>query len=288
MPVLRHAYLIMAHADFALLRTLVSALDDADHDIYVHIDRKVKELPELHAGHAALEVFQEVDVRWGDLSVVEAEYALFGRALQHGGYAYYHLLSGSDLPIKPVHQIKRFFADHAGTDFVDVYPCPAKELDRHFRRYHLFPDRFKSGGLASLAVRAVRAFFLRLQMLTGWRRNRDIDFRKGSQWLSLTEPTLREVMGAHDWVRQIFHHTFCPDEVFVQTICARSLRARRLISDDGWGTWHYRYIDWSGHHVHTLTQADAGRLRDSDALFARKFSSDSPEIIETVLQWLQA
>ena len=140
----------------------------------------------------------------------------------------------------------------------------------------------------NLSVRAVRAVFLRLQMLTGWRRNRGIEFRKGSQWLSLTEPTLREVVEAHDWVRQVFHHTFCPDEVFVQTICALSPQARRLISDDGWGTWHYRYIDWSGDHIHTLTMADAGRLRETDALFARKFSSGSPEIIETVLKWQQA
>ena len=39
----KHAYLIMAHSDFGLLRKLIVLLDDARNDIYVHVDKKARE-----------------------------------------------------------------------------------------------------------------------------------------------------------------------------------------------------------------------------------------------------
>lgn len=36
---MKHAYLILAHGDFALLQCLVSALDDERNDLYVHVDK---------------------------------------------------------------------------------------------------------------------------------------------------------------------------------------------------------------------------------------------------------
>ena len=39
---MRHAYLIIAHNEPEILQMLISALDDARNDIYVHIDKKSK------------------------------------------------------------------------------------------------------------------------------------------------------------------------------------------------------------------------------------------------------
>ena len=38
----KHAYLIMSHNDFYILEKLLRLLDDRRNDIYVHIDKKVK------------------------------------------------------------------------------------------------------------------------------------------------------------------------------------------------------------------------------------------------------
>ncbi len=38
----RHAYLIMAHNEFHMLKKLINELDDERNDIYIHIDRKTK------------------------------------------------------------------------------------------------------------------------------------------------------------------------------------------------------------------------------------------------------
>ena len=101
---MKHAFLIMAHGSLPLLRVLLSMLDDERNDIFLHIDRKSDMLDgaePLVLSKARLFVLeQRVDVRWGNLSQIKAEYVLFEEALKHGPYAYYHLLSGQDLPIK--------------------------------------------------------------------------------------------------------------------------------------------------------------------------------------------
>ena len=44
----RHAYLIMAHNEWELLNTLLSLIDDSRNDIFLHIDKKVKKMPEIY------------------------------------------------------------------------------------------------------------------------------------------------------------------------------------------------------------------------------------------------
>ena len=37
---MKHAYLILAHNEFEVLRKLISALDDPRNDIFIHFDEK--------------------------------------------------------------------------------------------------------------------------------------------------------------------------------------------------------------------------------------------------------
>ena len=53
---MKHAYLILAHNEFGLLQTLVSCLDDPRNDIFIHIDKKVKEMPKLKAAKAGMTI----------------------------------------------------------------------------------------------------------------------------------------------------------------------------------------------------------------------------------------
>ena len=78
---MKHAYLILVHNDFEILGQLIRAIDDERNDIYIHFDRKVAHCPDCRTLHAGLMVLTErIDVRWGDVSVVRAEYALFDAA----------------------------------------------------------------------------------------------------------------------------------------------------------------------------------------------------------------
>ena len=108
-----------------------------------------------------------MDVRWGDISVVDAEFALFDEAYRRGEYSYYHLLSGVDMPLKTQNYIHRFFEKNAGKEFVGYYQGNiSKEIDRKVCRWHLFPKSFKEteGGLA-VTKRVLRAGCVRLKSL---------------------------------------------------------------------------------------------------------------------------
>ena len=280
---MKHAYLILAHHEFALLQTLIGCLDDARNDIFVHIDRKVRELPALHADKARLTVLRHrVDVRWGDYSVVEAEYALFGAALKAGPYAYYHLLSGVDLPIKGQDYIHAFFQEHQGQEFIGYTLTEmTPELVRKVQRWHLFPGDFKN---RSQIRRALRSGWIRVQEAVGYRRNRQVDFKKGSQWVSVTEAMVRCFLEHELWARKVFTHTFCSDEMVFQTLCWDSPLRFALYNTQDDGTGCMRLIGWRDNgELVDWSAADYDRIAASPALFARKFNSSDPAFIDSIL-----
>lgn len=98
---MKFAYLILAHHNFSQLQLLLDLLDDKRNDIYVHIDKKIKETVVLNTVKSKLYCVEDrVNVAWGDISQIKAEYKLFRMAFNNGPYDYYHLISGDDLPIK--------------------------------------------------------------------------------------------------------------------------------------------------------------------------------------------
>ena len=124
---MKHAYLIIAHNEFEILKRLIQALDDERNDIYIHFDRKLNHYPDCRTSYAKLTFLEErMDVRWGDISVVDAEFALFDEAYRRGEYSYYHLLSGVDMPLKTQNYIHRFFEKNAEKSLLatirEIYP----------------------------------------------------------------------------------------------------------------------------------------------------------------------
>ena len=76
----RHAFMIMAHEDPVVLRTLLASLDDPRHDIYLHVDPRASgmDVAGLVGGvrQAHTEVVTPMKVNWGGFSQVRCELAL--------------------------------------------------------------------------------------------------------------------------------------------------------------------------------------------------------------------
>mgnify|MGYP000980063401 CR=1 FL=1 len=112
---MKHAYLILAHHEPEVLQLLLTSLDDARNDIFLHIDRRSKRLfarfEKWQPQSAGFFLLEEREApAWGHISIVRAELRLFSAALAQGEeYAYYHLLSGMDLPLKSQDEIHDFF-----------------------------------------------------------------------------------------------------------------------------------------------------------------------------------
>lgn len=279
---MKHAYLILAHHEFGLLQTLIDCLDDARNDIYVHIDKKVKNLPELHANKAKLVILDHrVDISWADYSMVEAEYALFKEAQMQGPYAYYHLLSGVDLPLKSQDYIHRFFEENQGKEFVGYTLTEmTPEISRRMQRWHIFPKHFsRKRNIYS----AFRSIFLRCQELLGIKRNRQIVFTKGSQWVSITEQMVQYFISQEAWAQKTFSHTFVPDESVMQTLCWNSPFREKLYSTTSDGEGCMRCIGWKDNELIDWCAADYDNLSATSALFARKFNSKDMAFIQQIV-----
>ncbi|MCD8236971.1 MAG: beta-1,6-N-acetylglucosaminyltransferase [Prevotellaceae bacterium] len=283
---MKHAYLIIAHNEFEILNLLLRAIDDERNDIYIHFDRKITDIPACRTAHAKMFILSNpTDVRWGDVSVVEAEYKLFEAAYVHGGYSYYHLLSGVDFPLKSQDYIHRFMEKNADKEFIGYYQGDiSKEIERKVCLWHLFPKSFRGDSTFDMLMKkGLRALFIRLQLWSGIRRNQQVNFRKGTQWVSVAHSLVSLLLQKKDEVMRTYSHTFCADEIFVQTICWNSSFREHIykLNDEGDGCM--RMIGWKNNELIEWTEDNFDELIASNALFARKFSSAHIGVVRKIM-----
>ena len=285
---MKHAYLILAHGSYALLQRLINAIDDERNDIFIHIDRKQTELPRFQVKCSRLFLLdaERVSVFWGDVSVVAAEFALMAFAHQHGDYAYYHLLSGVDLPLKSQNDIHAFFEAHQGKEFIGFYDGAdlSASLVRKVQRYHLFAQDFRGSGLVFLAKRIVRACAIRIQELRGIKRHTNIRFAKGTQWWSLTGSLIKHLLARQDEILSLYKYTFCSDEIAIQTYVYNSPFMAQVFAPEDEAKSSLRHIGWRDGALYDWTRADYEDLMRSTALFARKFNEEDPDFLDSIIE----
>lgn len=217
----KHAYLIMAHSDAPLLQTLLRMLDDERNSIFLHVDKKSKLLEEFtpKTEKADLHVLtNRVDTRWGDVSQVETEYVLMEEAIKYRPFAYYHLLSGADLPIKTQDEIHAFFDAHQGKEFVRFQNerpnAPEKEINQKMFCWHPMSRYYRVGNpmlkICRQIVEKTCSFFPL--------RKYELPLYKGPNWFSITQACVDAVIEHKGWILKNFRNTFCCDELVVQTI----------------------------------------------------------------------
>lgn len=265
-----HAWLIIAHNEFGILQRLIAMLDAAGSDMYVHFDRKVKQLPDLRVQKGRLFVLQKrVDVRWGSVSQIQCEMTLFEAAAAQGPYDYYHVISGVTLPLRPYSEIDSFFRNASGksilTGFCQDVPYQEK---LKVRRYNLFLRNYTSrNALLRRTSQFLWKSVIALQRILGLEANRRKTFYKASNWLSLTEEALQYILSRKKEILKTYRWSFCGDEYFVPSeLMASPLRDRILNSDQ----YLHREILRSTATAYHLSDLPA--LAQSGCLFGRKFT----------------
>ncbi len=280
----KHAYLIMAHTQPELLKKLLKLLDDERNDIYLHIDSKAKDYP-LDEAASVLQksicTFTErTDVKWGSYSQINCEMVLLKEATKTE-HAYYHLLSGMDLPIKSQDEIHDFFEKYDGLEFVDEDLPQISEAALSRVKY-----AHKFYGKAGSAKDVLGALASKGQKLLGVDRTKkygDIIFQKGRNWFSITHGLAKLVVEKEDWIREVFGQSVCGDELFLQTVARNSEFASKICNPNTMPEVpDTRYIDWergSNNNPYIFRESDYKELMASKALFARKFDLNIDEKI---------
>lgn len=275
----KHAYLILAHTNPGQLKKLLGMLDDSRNDIYVHIDAKAgfseKELEGCCKESELIFIHPRIRANWGGYSLARIEIALLEKATEKT-YDYYHLLSGMDLPIKSQDCIHKFFDDNKGKEFINLWTIKGHTRNR-FNCWSPFPE-----GEDIFILKLLNNIVKGLQLLTGIKINRDVEFKYGSQWFSITDGMARFAVSQKEWIDRTFKHTTTCDEVFMPTLVYKSPFRENIydpMEHKGNSTSNnlsnMRFIDWtrgkSVRHPWVFTSDDYELLMGLPHLWARKF-----------------
>ena len=289
----RHAYLIAAHDQPELLKTLLGLLDDEANDLYLHIDKKADFIRESDlcslVGRARITFVPRQNAVWGSETFIDVVVSLLQEAVK-AEHLYYHLLSGADLPLKPQREIQAFFAARAGEEFVDFDSETADDamLRTRLGRYNLPPA---CNALRGDARKLLMRVWSGAQKLLGIRRTayRAKTFQKGAVWFSITHACALYALEHAPEYRKYYRLSTCADEIWLQSVLARSpfMEQRHYSSFGDETAATMRYVDWTdgGSSPRTLTMDDYAAMRASGALFARKFDyARFPDVVNRVAE----
>lgn len=281
---MKHAYLVMAHAQPEMLKLLLRKLDDTDNEIYLHLDKKWKVDVEQFAGELSLSklhLIKRIKVFWGHYSQIDCELRLIEEAVKTH-HDYYHLVSGADLPLKTNAEINSFFENNP-YEFVDFDKKEIAEQS-YVSRYSLWWFARKKTDKPFLKV----VYFIRKAFLGVLRRLLNllfdrtrpikyIRFMKGSSFFDITHEFAEYVLSKEEWIKKTFKFSKCADEIFMHTIIWNS---PFRIKNTEKGT---HFVDWSNPAClpAVLNMEHYKALCETELLFARKFDCEkSKELIQ--------
>lgn len=282
---MKHAYLIIAHHEFEVLHKLVEALDDHRNDIYIHFDKKVKKLPGLQCCAAKLFILENrVDVRWGHVSQIESEYALFETAYNSKeSYQRYHLISGTHLPLKRQQYIHDFFETFKDNELLNFLITDPYEVNFKLNRYHYFLKNFRAKDrLLQRANQFLWRLCLKTQSIVGVQGNNLETNIKANNWVSLTNRAVGYLLNQKTKALKLFRRSFCGDEYFVPYLLQTSNEEFEIVDEE-----RLLFNEFVGSTPRILTDADYDFLIESDYLFARKFSSADSSMINRIVDYVR-
>lgn len=278
---MRHAYLIIAHNEFEVLKLLVSMLDDERNDIYVHIDRTVKNIPVLKAIKSHLFVLDSrIDVRWGNYSQIQCEYLLWETAISNGPYDFYHLISGTHLPLKFQDEIHSFFDGFSGKSLF----CNLESRHRDYQemlklhRYNFCTKTYASQNtIISSISQFVWKLVIAMQRCLNITINDDISCYWANNWCSLSHDAVAFLIKHKKDVRKRYRWSFCGDEWFAPTELMNSEFKDLIVNIP------YLYNNIGRNNASELNASDIPSLLSGDYCFARKFSSKHLDVISSAI-----
>lgn len=218
---------------------------------------------------------ESLNVNWGGFSLVKVELLLFKKALKMGKYDYFHLMSGQDLPIKPISEINLFFEKNKGKEFISFSNQRVEDFADRVMYYHVFQD-MSSNMLSPRWKGMLTLLFLKIERALGIRRNTKLTLKKGSEWCSLTKNAVCFLLANQSYIKWHFGCGFCADEIYKQTMIWNSPLRKNIYSNASspFGNMQLTLWDAGAAHPHTFTADDEKLLRGSSMLYARKFDEN--------------
>jgi hypothetical protein len=222
----RIAYILLAHEDRACVLATVRSLLAADPTglVCLHYDAAAAQAEftairdGLRGERRAIVLERRVTSGWGQFGLVEACLIAFDALLAHDPVPdFFHLMSVSCMPVRPIAAFKSFLASKPDMAFIE---CQGPTWivgglrEERYTLFHLFNER-----------RYRKAFYLFVQIQRLLRIARQpplsVEPRFGAQWWTLPRSfvlALQAYLGRNPAVVPFFRKTWIPDELFFPTM----------------------------------------------------------------------
>lgn len=278
---MKHVYLIIAHNNFGTLQKLIYALDDFRNDIILHIDKKVKNIPDFIVKNSRLYIINKrINISWGHVSQIEAEFLLFEYAYNLGDYDYYHLISGTHFPIKSQDAIHYYFESLNGKSIMSSLSWSHEEINRKIGLNHYF---LRNCGSTIKIIKRISNILWRLSLKCqkcDYKKTRSLFKGKVTNWVSISKFDMKSLLENKSAIIKPFKHTLCSDELFLPY--AFDLMKRDFIDYDKYLFQHFNMAS-----PKQITKSDLINVLSSDCLFARKFMDTDTEIMDKILEYIK-
>ena len=272
---MKHAFLIMAHNNFGVLRALLRQIDHPSNSVFIHMDKKAKDVDEAsfrsELKWSELTFVPRINVKYGEYSMMDAVVSLMSSAIK-GHFGYYHILSGADLLIKPLDLFFEFFEEHNGAQFVGFVPGFVPGDHALYRNYFVSMLRCRSKWMSLFFIKCRKAL-ISLQKVFGCRIKHPWEIKKGADWYSVTHEAALYLLEQQPRFKRYFFRASGPAEYFSQTILWNSPFRESLFNLESEDEYmeNMREIDWNRGSPYVYRMEDKEFLLSSKKMIARKF-----------------
>ena len=287
---MRHAFLIISHNNWKQIGKFISAVDNLACDFFVHVNKKAV------LEKATVETFQ----LFGGAGICKASIVLLEQAYKENNYDYYHLMTGTDLLLKPFDEFDSFFERNLyknnscgdyKTNYISSGLPNRKVLSRlSYSNFFIAQWRNPNKVIRKMATMTNSALCL-LQAVIGINRIKNLGFRLyyGSSWWSISDEFAKYYLEEAKKFIDIFSDkTFAIDEICPQTIIENSYYKDSIYINPSGIEQNLRLIDfqrgngYGSPHVWTIN--DINEILNTNNLFGRKFDSEvDAEIVKEIL-----
>lgn len=280
---------LLFNNDIGLLQKQVELLSNGENRIVIHIDSKysldVTDPRYIQIANTPLVYFikKRINVQWGSFRFIEVILAFFKIIYSFEDIRYVHLLSTQCFPVKSLEEIEKFFAQNQNKQFINYFEFTTGFWKKRIEMYHfheLFNPRSRKP-----KDRFIKSFstFLRITQKVLWAVNIKRPFPKnfpekiygGSAWWSISIDCARYILDfstENPALLKRFSYTQLPDECFIQTIVMNSPFAKYVENNN---LRYVKFFPEGSSFAAELKEGDIEQIKNSNALFARKFSLES-------------
>lgn len=276
---MKFAYLIMAHNNPNQLIKLISLLDDKNNDIYLHIDKKFKdiEIKKIFdsVNLSTIHIYKKFNVKWAGISQTKCQMFLLNEAIKTY-HDYYHLISGSDLPLHNNSVINSFFSKNK--DFEFIHFESENFCKKDVCKYYNFGNNWLNTRLLSIQkkLKIFRKFYC------------------GANWYSITHKLALDFCKNTNKLLRKVSYTLSSDEYILQTFIKKYSKEKYILykdvtklKDDDYESIS-RLIDWKRGQPYVWKEKDFNELINSGRMFARKFDEKiDNKIIEKIMEYIR-